>query len=132
MAKVSKARDHRANRLLAALGPEDYAVLAQNLEVVALPGRKVLYEPGETIEHAYFPHDAIISLIAVFADGGSFGDDLELGKALAISAVPSVPGGNGGGMHGIAFYSPLSAVAATFTGTFALRASDGSPSCPMK
>jgi hypothetical protein len=28
--------------------------------------------------------------------------------------------GNGGGMHGIAFYSPLSAVAATFTGTFAL------------
>ena len=38
---------------------------------MALPGRKVLYEPGETIEHAYFPHDAIISLIAVFADGGS-------------------------------------------------------------
>jgi CRP-like cAMP-binding protein len=71
MAKVAKARDHRANRLLAALGPDDYAALAQNLEVVALPGRKVLYEPGETIEHAYFPHDAIISLIAVFADGGS-------------------------------------------------------------
>jgi hypothetical protein len=92
MAKASKARDHRANRLPAALGPEDYAVLAQNLEVVALPGRKVLYEPGETIEHAYFPHDAIISLIAVFADGGSvemalFGGDLAVADGFSAPRI---------------------------------------------
>jgi hypothetical protein len=29
----------------------------------------VLYEPGDPITHAYFPHDAIISLVNIMEDG---------------------------------------------------------------
>jgi CRP-like cAMP-binding protein len=89
MAKVSKASDHRSNRLLAALGPGDFAAVAQNLEAVVLASQDVLYEPGETIEYAYFPHDAIISLIAVFEDGVSvemalFGCEAVVGYASSL------------------------------------------------
>jgi hypothetical protein len=87
MAKVSKASDHRSNRLLAALEPGDFAAVAQNLEVLA--SQDVLYEPGETIQYAYFPHDAIISLIAVSEDGVSvemalFGCEAVVGYASSL------------------------------------------------
>jgi CRP-like cAMP-binding protein len=70
MAEVQKAADHRANRLLAAMDPEDFARLEPHLEVMDLPLGKVLYEPGEMVGHAHFPHDAVISLVAVMEDGG--------------------------------------------------------------
>ena len=71
MANSRTAPDHPANRLLAALEPEDYAYLEPHLEVVDLPQGKVLYEPGETVHHAYFPHDSVVSLVNVLEDGGS-------------------------------------------------------------
>jgi CRP-like cAMP-binding protein len=61
--------DHRANRLLAAMEPEDFARLEPYLEVVDLPRGKVLYESGETIRHAHFPHESVVSVVAVMADG---------------------------------------------------------------
>ncbi|WP_262271553.1 Crp/Fnr family transcriptional regulator [Microvirga yunnanensis] len=61
--------DHRANRFLAALEPQDFAVLKPHLEVVILPRGTVLYEPGDPIRYTYFPHDAIISLVDVMEDG---------------------------------------------------------------
>jgi CRP-like cAMP-binding protein len=60
---------HRVNRLLAAHAIEDYACLEPHLEVVQLPLGKVLYERGDPIDYAYFPHDAVISLLAVFQGG---------------------------------------------------------------
>jgi CRP-like cAMP-binding protein len=70
MAEYSKsARDHRANRLLAAMKEEDFARLEPFLEIVDLPRGKVLYETGKSIWHAYFPHDCVVSLIAVMEDG---------------------------------------------------------------
>ena len=70
MAEVQKAADHRAtDRLLAAMDPEDFARL-DHLEVIDLPLGKVLYEPGELVGHAHFPHEAVISLVAVMEDGG--------------------------------------------------------------
>ncbi|WP_457090125.1 Crp/Fnr family transcriptional regulator [Microvirga sp. P5_D2] len=62
-------RDHRANRLLAALEPADFAVLEPHLEIVDLRKRTVLYEAGESIRHTYFPHDAIVSLVEDMEDG---------------------------------------------------------------
>ncbi|MEZ0170945.1 Crp/Fnr family transcriptional regulator [Microvirga sp. TS319] len=62
-------RDHRANRLLAALEPADFAMLEPHLEIVALPKGAVLYEAGEPIQHTYFPHDAIVSLVEGMEDG---------------------------------------------------------------
>lgn len=62
---------HRANRFLAALAPEDLAYLEPHLETVTLPKGTVLYETGDTLRHAYFPHDSIIALVAVMDDGRS-------------------------------------------------------------
>ncbi|WP_262299883.1 Crp/Fnr family transcriptional regulator [Microvirga sesbaniae] len=61
--------DHCANRFLAALEAEDFAVLEPQLEAMILPRGTVLYEPGDPIRYTYFPHDAIISLVDVMEDG---------------------------------------------------------------
>lgn len=71
MLSGSKAANHRANRLLAALEPEDFMWLEPHLEVVAVPRGKIIYEAGEIIRHTYFPHDTIVSLVTVLKDGGS-------------------------------------------------------------
>src|ERR671913_619158 len=68
MAQVLKA-DHRRNRLLAAVEPQDFALLESHLELVNLSFKQVLYNPGDVIRHVYFPHDAIISLVNVMEDG---------------------------------------------------------------
>jgi len=70
MTKVSAA-DHRTNWLLAALEPEDLALLEPALELVSLTRGQVLYEPGEFIRYAYFPHDATVSLVNVLEDGST-------------------------------------------------------------
>ena len=70
MTKVLNA-NHRTNRILAALEPEDFEVLAPHLESVTLLRGQVLYEPGDTILHAYFPQDAVVSLVNVMEDGSS-------------------------------------------------------------
>src|SRR4051794_24331570 len=61
--------DHRTNRLLAALAPDDFTPLEPDLEIVELSRGQVLYEPGDLIRHVYFPHEAIISLVNVMEDG---------------------------------------------------------------
>jgi CRP-like cAMP-binding protein len=53
-----------ANRLLAALPAKEYHRLLPELENVTLAFAQVIYEPGETIRHAYFPNDSIVSLLA--------------------------------------------------------------------
>ena len=71
MKSAAKAIDHRANRLLSALEPEDFAWLEPHLEVVELPKGKVIYEVGDAIGYIYFPHDTFVSLVTVLKDGGS-------------------------------------------------------------
>ena len=62
---------HRANKLLAALEPEDFACLKPHLEIVNLQQGQVLCETGQPLHDAYFPHNVIVSLIAVMQDGRS-------------------------------------------------------------
>jgi CRP-like cAMP-binding protein len=62
---------HRANKLLGALEPEDFACLEPHLEVVSLQQGQVLSEMGQPLSYAYFPHNVIISLMAVMHDGRS-------------------------------------------------------------
>ncbi|MGO4523481.1 Crp/Fnr family transcriptional regulator [Microvirga sp. 2MCAF35] len=71
MKNGTKAAIHRRNQLLAALEPDDYLWLEPHLEIVDLPRGKVVYQTGEPIRHAYFSHDAVVSLVAVLQDGGS-------------------------------------------------------------
>ena len=80
---------HRANRLLAALEAGDLARLEPHLEAVQLAAGTVLYESGQTIRHAYFPHSCVVSLLAVLEDGGSaevalFGREGVLGYASSL------------------------------------------------
>jgi CRP-like cAMP-binding protein len=60
------------NRLLAALSPADFSLLAPNLKDISLtPQGTVLQEAGEAIKHVYFPQSGMISLLAVMQNGSA-------------------------------------------------------------
>jgi CRP-like cAMP-binding protein len=46
------------------------AGLEPHLELVELTRGQVLYDTGEAMSHAYFPHDTVVSLVNVLEDGG--------------------------------------------------------------
>ena len=48
-----------------------FAHLQPHIQMVELRKGAVLYESGAHIEHTYFPHDCVVSLMAVLEDGGS-------------------------------------------------------------
>jgi len=48
---------------------DEFAVLEPHLEIVDLPRGTVLYDTGDTIRYAYFPHDAIVCLVGAMEDG---------------------------------------------------------------
>jgi len=64
-------KDPRQNRLLAAFPLAERERLFPQLELVAMPLGKVLYEPGDVLPHVFFPTDCIVSLLYVLADGAS-------------------------------------------------------------
>jgi CRP-like cAMP-binding protein len=89
MKNTAKAINHRANRLLSALEPADFAWLEPHLEIVDLPKGKVLYKAGDTIGYTYFPHNTFVSLVTVLKNGGSvevavFGRESALGFVSAL------------------------------------------------
>ena len=57
------------NRLLAALPPGDFALLAHHLRPVELEFRRILFEPGRTIEAVHFPESGLVSHGAPLEDG---------------------------------------------------------------
>jgi CRP-like cAMP-binding protein len=59
------------NNLLAALPRDEFERLASALERVPMPLGEVLYEPGTTLAHVYFPTTSIVSLHYVLATGAS-------------------------------------------------------------
>lgn len=59
------------NLILNALPKEDYERLLPDLEQVDLALGQVIYRPEETIEYAYFPNNAMISVIATTSAGQS-------------------------------------------------------------
>ncbi|MFL6632099.1 MAG: Crp/Fnr family transcriptional regulator [Massilia sp.] len=83
------AAEHNANLLLAALPPQEMARMLPALDQVEVDVGAVLCEPGDTIRHIYFPHDCLISLMAV-AEGrmtlevGLVGREGMLGATVAL------------------------------------------------
>lgn len=57
------------NKLLASLSSTDLALLNPLLRTVSLEKGAILNEPGTEIEHIVFPHEGMVSLLAVMADG---------------------------------------------------------------
>ncbi|HET8676152.1 MAG TPA: Crp/Fnr family transcriptional regulator, partial [Blastocatellia bacterium] len=68
MTVPNQPRTRIENRLLAALPTKDYKRLVAQMERVQLPFAEVLYEPGDMIEHVYFPNDSIVSLLSTVED----------------------------------------------------------------
>jgi CRP-like cAMP-binding protein len=84
-----------ANHLLAALSQAEYELLAAALTHTTLDQGVVLWERGDEIEHIYFPHKGMISLLAVMRDG----------KAVETATVGSE--GVVGAMAGLGMHSSL-------------------------
>jgi len=59
------------NHLLAALPAAEFERLSPHLELVPMPLGETLYEPGEKLQHVYFPTTSIVSLLYVMESGAS-------------------------------------------------------------
>jgi CRP-like cAMP-binding protein len=94
MSTLHAARPPSANRILNALSTADYACLAPHLEPVSLSRGEVLYDPDEPIEHVYFPNRGTVSIVSIFADGGSVevgmvGNEGLLGVSALLGSITS-------------------------------------------
>jgi CRP-like cAMP-binding protein len=63
--------DRNTNHLLAALPDDEWQRWLPQLESVDMPLGHVLYEPGTTLGHVYFPITCIVSLLYVMENGAS-------------------------------------------------------------
>jgi CRP-like cAMP-binding protein len=68
---IDASTNHRHNHLLAALPQDQWHRWLPHLEHVEMPLGQVLYEPGSTLSHVYFPTTAIVSLLYVMQNGES-------------------------------------------------------------
>jgi CRP-like cAMP-binding protein len=57
------------NKILRLLPPSELAAVVERSELVEVRSKEVLFEPGDKLEHAYFPEDCVISLVTVLEDG---------------------------------------------------------------
>jgi CRP-like cAMP-binding protein len=83
------------NKLLASLPRDDFDRLQPHLSTVSLPQGVVLVEAGNEVDQIYFPHDGMLSLLAV----------LRGGKAIEIATVGRE--GVVGAMAGLGLYKSL-------------------------
>jgi CRP-like cAMP-binding protein len=83
------------NKLLASLPRSHFDRLSPHLTTIALQQGTVLYEAGDEVDHVYFPHDGMLSLLTVLRDG----------KAIETATVGSE--GVVGAMAGLGLYKSL-------------------------
>jgi hypothetical protein len=60
--------DPTQNYLLAAIASDERERIFPHLQSVDLRLGEILYEPGATLSHVYFPTDSIVSLLYVLID----------------------------------------------------------------
>src|SRR5215510_12881775 len=102
---VARQLEHgRFNRFLSTLPPHEFSLLAPHLRTVTLERGVMLQDVGEEIEHVYFPHTGMVSLVAVMQSGatvetatigrsGVIGASAGLGARSAVSrAIVQLPG----------------------------------------
>lgn len=80
------------NRLLAALSKAELERLTARMELVTLRLGDVIYEPNQSLSHAYFPTTSIVSLQYVMATGSS-AQAAEVGNE-GMLGVPLILAGN--------------------------------------
>src|SRR5262249_12179891 len=75
----------RFNRFLASLPPHDFSLLVPHLHTITLKRGVMLHDVGEEIEHVYFPHTGMVSLVAVMQSGATV-ETAAIGRAGVIGA----------------------------------------------
>jgi CRP-like cAMP-binding protein len=68
---MSDPRQTTQNRLLAVLPAAEFARIEGQLERVAMPFGRVVYESGGALSHVYFPTTCIVSHMYLLRDGAS-------------------------------------------------------------
>jgi CRP-like cAMP-binding protein len=69
MSSIPTFSSHHANHLLAHLPVQDLNLISAHFAVVTLRQGHVIHEAGDEVEHVYFPHDGMVSLLAVMQNG---------------------------------------------------------------
>jgi CRP-like cAMP-binding protein len=77
------------NSLLAALSADDMALVAPHLSHVELERGRLLYDPGDTIDVVYFPHDGVISLMTLMENGAAI-ESTTIGPEGALGLMAAV------------------------------------------
>lgn len=77
------------NRLLTALPPDDYGLVAPHLTHVDLERGRLLYEPGDRIDVIYFPHDGVISMMTLMENGAAI-ENAAIGREGAVGLTAAV------------------------------------------
>jgi CRP-like cAMP-binding protein len=77
---------NRRNRLLAALQPADFSLLAPHLKVTRFKQGAVLQEAGDPISQVYFPESGMISVLAVM-QGGNGIETATIGREGAVGIM---------------------------------------------
>jgi CRP-like cAMP-binding protein len=77
------------NRLLSALPSEDRALLAPHLSTVELDKGRLLYDPGDLVDHVYFPNDCLISLLTLMENGAAI-ESATVGREGALGLMAAV------------------------------------------
>jgi CRP-like cAMP-binding protein len=88
---TDRSRPEGRNRLLAALLPADFSLLASHLKDMHFKQGTVLQEAGDGIEHVYFPHTGMISLLAVMQAGNCV-ETATIGREGAVGAMAGLGG----------------------------------------
>ncbi|HEV7631639.1 MAG TPA: Crp/Fnr family transcriptional regulator [Steroidobacteraceae bacterium] len=68
---MAEAYAPQQNRLLAALSAPERERIFPNLQLIEMPLGRVVYEPGDTLRHVYFPTNCIVSMLYVMENGAS-------------------------------------------------------------
>ncbi|MDB5656457.1 MAG: transcriptional regulator, Crp/Fnr family [Tardiphaga sp.] len=74
------------NHLLAALPREHFALLAPYMTTATFPQNLVLAETGDEVDQIYFPHNGMLSLLAVMRDGKAI-ETATVGREGAVGAM---------------------------------------------
>lgn len=85
VAGSASVRRHE-NRVLASLPQADLALLARHLHVVSLPAGTVLQHQDHPLDHVYFPHEGLVSMLAMTVDGATI-EAASIGRSGAVCPV---------------------------------------------
>lgn len=86
---TSPVAPRAANRLLAAIAPEDFARIEKRLEFVPLERGQVLFDPGEDVAVTHFPaYRTMVSMLIVTSDGHEI-EAATVGREGAVGGIVS-------------------------------------------